>query len=142
MKTEYLSIQYARGVAALLFNTKGGDLLYLDQPPLQDELDDNDRRLYAACGIEPEEFPNVRYYAPYDRDPKKLNTLRRNKELEDNGNPTMPFTFGLKEAIKHAEVLLNRDDLDAKADAYLQYLSDKFVEGNGARIGEIGRAHV
>jgi hypothetical protein len=128
----------AKGVAALLFNTKGGDLLYLDQPAPSDELDDNDRRLYEACGIEPSHFPNVRYYAPYDRDGVKLNTLRRNEELEGGGNPTQPFTFGLREAIKHAEVLLNRDDLDAKADAYLQYLNDRFVEGNGARIGGQG----
>jgi DNA helicase HerA-like ATPase len=40
--------------------------------------------------------------------------------------------------IKHAEVLLNKEDLDAKADAYLQYLNDRFVEGDGHQIGGEG----
>jgi hypothetical protein len=127
-----------RGVAALLFNTKGGDLLYLDQEPNQDEFDDNDARLYASCGLEPTPFPHVRYYAPYNKDKVTLNTVRFNAELESQGNPTQPFTFGLREAIKHAEVLLNRDDLDSKADAYLQYLNERFVEGDGHQIGHQG----
>jgi hypothetical protein len=127
-----------KGVAALLFNTKGGDLLYLDKPADMNELKEDDHALYRACGIEPKPFQKVRYYAPYDRDGRQLNTLRRNAELEGEGNPTEPFTFGLKEAIKHVEVLLNRDDLDAKADAYLQYLNDRFIEGSGGRIGGQG----
>jgi DNA helicase HerA-like ATPase len=125
------------GVAALLFNTKGGDLLYLEHEPSKDEFDDNDRRLYASCDIEAGPFPNVKYFAPYAKN-GALSTLRWNEELNGAGNPTMPFTFGLREAIKHAEVLLNRDDLDAKADAYLQYLNDRFIEGNGAVIGGKG----
>ena len=125
------------GVAALLFNTKGGDLLYLEHEPSKDEFDDNDRRLYVSCDLEVGPFPNVKYFAPYAKN-GALNTLRWNEELNGAGNPTMPFTFGLREAIKHAEVLLNRDDLDAKADAYLQYLSERFVEGNGGVIGGKG----
>ncbi|MEZ0324470.1 MAG: hypothetical protein ACAH95_01065, partial [Fimbriimonas sp.] len=127
-----------KGVSALLFNTKGGDLLYLEQDACQDEFDDNDRRLYASCQVDPSPFQNVRYFAPYGRDKKNLNTLRWNDELNAEGNPTQPFTFGLREAIKHAEVLLNRDDLDSKADAYLQYLNERFVEGDGQQIGKQG----
>jgi DNA helicase HerA-like ATPase len=124
-----------QGVAALLFNTKGGDLLYLDVPATNDEFDDKDRRIYEACQVDAGPFEHVKYFAPYARDGVNLNTLRRNSELESTGEPTQPFTFGLREAIKHAEVLLNRDDLDAKADAYLQYLNDRFVEGNGHMVG-------
>ncbi len=127
-----------RGMSALLFNTKGGDLLYLEQDACQDEFDDNDRRLYQSCKVDPTPFQNVRYFAPYSRDKKNLNTLRWNDELNAQGNPTQPFTFGLREAIKHAEVLLNRDDLDSKADAYLQYLNERFVEGDGHMIGKQG----
>jgi len=39
-------------------------------------------------------------------------------------------------------VLLNKDDLDAKADAYLNYLSDRFVENErGHMIGDSGPFH-
>lgn len=130
-----------KGVAALLFNTKGGDLLYIDRDPdecpgasaLTEEQLDN----YRACGVTPKPFDKVRYYAPYAKDAVNLNTLRRNEELEAL-NRTRPFSFGLKDIVKHAEVLLNRDDLDAKADAYLQYLNDRFIEGDGHQIGKKG----
>lgn len=120
-----------QGVAALLFNTKGGDLLYIDQPPAHPV----DPTLYQACSVPAAPFAGVRYFAPVDSGGGDLNTLRRNAEL-DALNPTHPFSFGLKDVIKHAEVLLNRDDLDAKADAYLQYLNDRFVEGPGHKIGD------
>jgi uncharacterized protein len=125
-----------KGVAALLFNTKGGDLLYIDREPAE-SLSDHHRAVYEACGVPMTPFPSVRYFAPYDRDGFNLNTLRRNADLEAE-NATRPFTFGLQDVIKHAEVLLNRDDLDAKADAYLQYLNDRFIEGEGHQIGGQG----
>lgn len=129
------------GVAALLFNTKGGDLLYIDRDPQadlgKDQIDELDRALYSACRIDPGPFEKVRYFAPLASDGFNLQTLRRNDELEE-GNPTSPFTFGLTDVLKHAEVLLDKDDLDVKADAYLQYLNDRFVEGDGHQIGKAG----
>jgi hypothetical protein len=129
------------GVAALLFNTKGGDLLYIDQEPPAGYLTDDDRRLYAACGVSATPFEKVRYYCPLTKGGNDLNTIRNN-EAGYNGKPTKPFTFGLKDVIRHAEVLLNRDDLDAKADAYLEYLNDRFVETErGHQIGGEGELH-
>jgi len=126
------------GVAALLFNTKGGDLLYIDHEPLPNFLTEDDQKLYEACGISPKPFEKVRYYCPLTKGGKDLNSIRNN-ESGYNGKPTMPFTFGLKDVIRHAEVLLNRDDLDAKADAYLEYLNDRFVESErGHQIGKSG----
>lgn len=132
----------AKGVAALLFNTKGGDLLYLDRSPAEapfaTPLTAEQVQVYETCGIEPKPFSSVRYYAPYAKDEVNLLTLRRNAELEE-ANPTRPFAFGLRDVIRHAEVLLNRDDLDAKADAYLEYLNDHYVESlNGRQIGGEG----
>jgi uncharacterized protein len=118
----------AKGVAALLFNTKGGDLLYLDCPPEPGELSEKDLGRYEACGIDPTPFDKVRYYAPLTKGGAEPNSLRRNEELESGSSRTMPLTFGLREVLKHAEVLLNRDDLDAKADAYLAYLNERYVE--------------
>lgn len=131
LKSIFTHAKEEEGVAALLFNTKGGDLLYIDQQPSHVV----DPALYQACSVPPTPFSQVRYFAPVEGGAVDLNTLRRNREL-DALNPTHPFSFGLKDVIKHAEVLLNRDDLDAKADAYLQYLNDRFVEGEGHRIGD------
>ncbi|MFZ4507435.1 MAG: ATP-binding protein [Fimbriimonas sp.] len=124
-----------KGVAALLFNTKGGDLLYLDQRS-KEEVSSLDQAMYAKCGFEPGPFAKVRYYAPRAKDGFNLNTVRRNEELERD-NETRELSFGLKDVVKHAEVLLSRDDLDSKADGYLQYLSNSFVEADKAvRIGD------
>lgn len=128
-----------RGVAAILFNAKGGDLLYIDHPT-NEPLSGDDLEMYLASGLEAKPFPKVSYYAPYDVSGGNLRTLRDHEELQP---PTRPFSFGLREVIQHAEVLLNRDDLDAKADAYLQYLNQRFVEGShriGGKEGELRHA--
>jgi hypothetical protein len=36
--------------------------------------------------------------------------------------------WGLREVLDYHEVLLNRDDIDAKADAFLDFLADRVVE--------------
>jgi hypothetical protein len=108
-------------VAALCFNVKGPDLCFLDQPaPLGPE----DRHLYERLGLVPEPFRTVRYFAPYKADGVNLNTLRTNEALSDN---TEPLLWGLREVLDYAEVLLNRDDIDAKADAFIDFLSERVV---------------
>jgi hypothetical protein len=52
-------------VAALIFNVKGDDLVYLDQAPTAGyELSDEDRAMYAALGIPAEPFKDVEVWAP------------------------------------------------------------------------------
>src|SRR3712207_367029 len=93
-------------VAALMFNVKGADLLFLDKPVEVDEQDDpelaeryekanqaglppEDRKMYASLGLEIKPFENLRIFAPsryldsadkviYAEDvpARKLNTLR------------------------------------------------------------------
>lgn len=108
-------------IAALCFNVKGPDLCFLDQPA---ELAEVDRRLYERLGLAPEPFRNVRYFAPYKADGVNLNTLRTNEALAEN---TEPLLWGLREVLDYAEVLLNRDDVDAKADAFIDFLSERVV---------------
>jgi hypothetical protein len=108
-------------VAALCFNVKGPDLCFLDQPG---ELAEEDRRLYQRLGLIAEPFRNVHYFAPYKADGVNLNTLRTNEALSDN---TEPLLWGLREVLDYAEVLLNRDDIDAKADAFIDFLSERVV---------------
>jgi uncharacterized protein len=108
-------------VAALCFNVKGPDLCFLDQPAT---LSEEDHRLYAKVGLRPEPFADVHYYAPFKADGVNLNTLRTNDALSAN---TEPLVWGLREVLDYAEVVLNRDDVDAKADAFIDFLAERVV---------------
>jgi hypothetical protein len=109
-------------VAAVCFNVKGPDLCFLDLPG---ELDDADRDMYEKLGVAPEPFQTVRYYAPYRPDGLSLATLRSNEELLDN---VSPLTWGLREVLQFAEVLLNKDDVDAKADALIDFIKERVLD--------------
>ena len=107
-------------IAAVCFNVKGPDLCFLDQPGT---LTDEDRRIYQRLGLEAKPFERVRYFAPLKPDGVNLNTLRTNPELA----PTEPLVWGLREVLDYTEVVLNRDDVDAKADACIDFLADRVV---------------
>lgn len=52
-------------VAAVLFNVKGEDLLFLDKPPgPNQQLTESDKDIYAAMGLDPTPFPEVSVFAP------------------------------------------------------------------------------
>jgi len=108
-------------VAAVCFNVKGPDLCFLDQPA---SLSGEDLRQYARLGLRPEPFENVRYYVPLKPDGVNLNSLRTNEALAGN---TEPLVWGLREVLDYAEVVLNRDDIDAKADAFIDFLAERVV---------------
>ncbi len=108
-------------IAAVCFNVKGPDLCFLDQAA---GLDEDDRRRYERLGLVPEPFERVRYFAPFKPDGVNLNTLRTHPDLVAD---VSPLVWGLQEVLDYAEVLLNRDDIDAKADAFIDFLSDRVV---------------
>ncbi|MEN6520572.1 MAG: ATP-binding protein [Armatimonadota bacterium] len=131
---------YKEDVAVVCFNVKGPDMLFLDHGAevapdnsLAERytannvptLSDRDREMYNLLGIPVEPFKNVVYYAPYKSDRVNLNTLRTNPELVSNVHP---LSWGLKEIMKFTEVVLNRDDVDAKADALIQYINQRVVD--------------
>ncbi len=108
-------------VAAVSFNVKGPDLCFLDQPA---DLADEDRVMYERLGVPAKPFDKVHYYAPYTAAGASLNTLRSNEQLQDN---VRPLTWGLNEVLQYAEVLLNKDDVDAKADAVIDFIAQRVV---------------
>ena len=108
-------------VAALCFNVKGPDLLFLDQPT---ELSASDRAMYGQLGVPAAPFRNVKYFAPYKADGYNLNTLRTHEALSEN---VEPLVWGLEQILKFAEVLLTRDDIDAKADALIEFIRERIV---------------
>src|SRR5688500_19894756 len=108
-------------IAAVAFNVKGPDLCYLDKPG---RLEPSDEAMYEKLGVPAQPFANVRYFAAYDAGGYNLNTLRSNEALLHN---VQPLTWGLREVLQYAEVLLNKDDVDAKADAVIDFIRDKIA---------------
>ncbi len=109
-------------VAAVCFNVKGPDLCFLDQPGT---LGDADRAIYERLGVPARPFERVQYFAPYTAKGFALNTLRSNEELAHN---VVPLTWGLREVLQYAEVLLNKDDVDAKADALIDFIKERVID--------------
>jgi hypothetical protein len=118
-------------IASIAFNVKGPDLCFLDQPG---DIGDEDRLLYEKCDVKPGPFENVQYFAPLKSDGISLNTLRSNEALLHN---VSPLTWGLREVLQYAEVLLNKDDVDAKADALIDFIRERIVDRdfNDALLG-------
>lgn len=123
--TYYYPNDPEKSVAAVFFNVKGPDLLYLDLPPAAGgELSAEELEMYEALGIPATPFENVQYYAPFKADGYNLNTLRTHPELTHN---VFPLQWGLREIFEYNEVLLNKDDVDAKADAFLSMIEEKVI---------------
>jgi hypothetical protein len=109
-------------VAAVCINVKGPDLCFLDQPATG--LDEADLALYERMKVPPRPFDHVQYFAPFTAKGFALNTLRSNDALAAN---VASLTWGLREVLDFAEVLLNKDDVDAKADALIDFIKERVV---------------
>lgn len=115
---------FRQDVAVVCFNVKGCDMLFLDFPA-DGGIAQEDLEKYNKLGVPCEPFGNVKYYAPYKFDRVNLNTLRTHPDLV--GSVT-PMSWGLQDILEYTEVVLNRDDVDAKADALIQYIRQRVVD--------------
>ena len=134
-------------VACVCFNVKGHDMLFLDYPDQSPEdpdlaeryeklgvgqLTPDDFAMYDALGVPCEAFRDVHYYAPYKEDQFNLSTLRSNPDVTHN---VSALAWGLTDILEFAEVVLNRDDIDAKADAFIQYINQTVIrDENGIEL--------
>jgi hypothetical protein len=138
---------FREDVAVVCFNVKGCDMLFLDFPASAPDgykyeqvyldnavstIGEEDRDKYQRLGTPCEPFGNVKYYAPYKFDRVNLNTLRTHPDLIDS---VTPMSWGLQDILEYTEVVLNRDDVDAKADALIQYIRQRVVD----QSSEVGR---
>lgn len=108
-------------IAAICFNVKGPDLAFLDQPAT---LSKADLALWHRLDLKPVPFTDFTLYAPFRADGVNLNTLRTHPDLR---GAVEPLVWGLREVLDFAELLLNRDDIDAKAGAFIDFLRDQVV---------------
>ncbi len=108
-------------VAAVCFNVKGPDLCFLDQPTA---LGPDDLAVWHRLGLHAAPFNDFTVFAPFKADGVNINTLRNHPAIADR---VQPLVWGLREILDYAEVVLNRDDVDAKADALIDFLADRVV---------------
>ncbi|CAN5247847.1 hypothetical protein BH24ACT19_BH24ACT19_15240 [soil metagenome] len=137
-------------VAALMFNVKGADLLFLDKPVEVDPADDpelaeryekagqrglprDDREMYASLGLEVRPFENLRIFAPlsfggdsgagklYPADiPVKKLNTRRRSRGEDGC--VYPIVWDLEDVLPHAGRIFDPTDYDDKFKGFVEYL--------------------
>ena len=136
-------------VAALMFNVKGADLLFLDKPVEAPEgdpelaaryekagqkgLPQEDREMYASLGLDIKPFDNLRIFAPLrygmesgervihaeDVPARKLNTLR-NARGEDSC--VYPVIWELGDVLPYAGYVFEPSDMDDKFRGFIEEL--------------------
>ncbi|MEJ7839468.1 MAG: hypothetical protein WKF81_11670, partial [Thermomicrobiales bacterium] len=140
-----------KSVAAIMFNVKGPDLLWLDKPAIpqpgfedryeragnrtinQDHLD-----AYTSLGMEPKAFNNLRIFAPFRpnnapaphggrvdlsafRDHARLNTQRHQPGETDC---VFPILWSLQTALAYPHRLFDGNDLDDKLSGFIYELRE------------------
>jgi len=112
-----------RKIAAVFFNVKGKDLLYLDKPnPQYDESDNYTNRcreMYDVLGIEIAPFENVRVFAPYDRKFEgHTKSFRRDGKVEH-------FIWELTEIVDDIPRLFDEESWNESVDAVYVDVKDQ-----------------
>jgi uncharacterized protein len=137
-------------VAALMFNVKGADLLFLDKPVEVDPQDDpelaeryekasqaglprEDREMYAALGLEIKSFENLRIFAPlrYGMEsgervihaedvPARKLNTLRNARGEDSC--VYPIIWELGDVLPYAGYVFEPSDMDDKFRGFIEEL--------------------
>ena len=155
-------------VAALMFNVKGADLLYLDKPVEVDPEEDSelaaryekadqkglppeDREMYEALALKMEPFRELTIFAPlaYGQDPQEstvypsdIPTRRLNTLRTARGEDANvhPILWDLGDVLPHAGRIFDPTDYDDKFRGFVEYLISARVESMGAFYGEINSA--
>src|ERR671912_331364 len=111
-------------VAALMFNVKGADLLFLDKPVEVDPTEDPElAERYERAGQRglPEEDRKIH---PADISVNKLNTLRRTR---GESSCVHPIVWELGDVLPHAGRIFDPADMDDKFKGFVEYLRDQRV---------------
>ena len=137
-------------VAALMFNVKGADLLFLDKPVEVDPEEDpdladrygranqkplprEDREMYEALGLDVKPFENLRIFAPlaFGKDggdgmvhAADLRTKDLNTLRNARGEDTCvhPIVWDLEDVLPHAGRIFDPTDYDDKFKGFVEYL--------------------
>lgn len=85
IQERYLKEVKDESVAFVFLNVKGRDLLAIDEP--NEDLPENDKKMYDELGLEIKPFGNVKYFYPYSKDVKSttyadINDVKSQQELK------------------------------------------------------------
>jgi uncharacterized protein len=155
-------------VAALMFNVKGADLLFLDKPVEVDLADDpelaeryekagqkglprEDREMYASLGLEIQPFENLRIFAPLafgkDRGERKVHAsdlrakdLNTLRRARGEDSCVYPIVWDLEDVLPHAGRVFDQADMDDKFKGFVEYLRDRQVRTMNAFHAEVDEA--
>src|ERR687886_748287 len=137
-------------VAALMFNVKGADLLFLDKPVEVDATDDpelaeryekagqrglplDDREMYASLGLEVKPFENLRVFAPlrYGMEPGErvihaedlpARKLNTLRNARGEDSCVYPVIWELGDVLPYAGYVFEPSDMDDKFRGFIEEL--------------------
>jgi DNA helicase HerA-like ATPase len=155
-------------VAALMFNVKGADLLFLDKPVEVDPEDDpelaeryekagqrglprEDREMYASLGLRIKPFENLRIFAPLsfgkDRGERKVHAsdlrakdLNTLRHARGEDSCVYPIVWDLEDVLPHAGRIFDPADMDDKFKGFVEYLRDRRVRTMNGFHAEVDEA--
>ena len=155
-------------VAALMFNVKGADLLFLDKPVEVNPEDDpelaeryekagqrglprEDREMYASLGLEIKPFENLRIFAPLtfgkDRGERQVHTsdlrakdLNTLRHARGEDSCVYPIVWDLEDVLPHAGRIFDPADMDDKFKGFVEYLRDRRVRTMNGFHAEVDEA--
>jgi hypothetical protein len=140
-----------KSVAALMFNVKGPDLLWLDKPAIPEPgfeehyaragnrtIDKDHLDAYESLGMEPKAFSNLKIFAPFRpnnalpshggkvdlsafKDHARLNTQRHQPGESDR---VFPILWSLQTALAFPHRLFDGNDLDDKLSGFIYELRE------------------
>jgi hypothetical protein len=149
-----------KSVAALMFNVKGPDLLWLDKPaiPVDDEhraayeaagfkgLSKDHLDAYTALGLEPEAFTNLRIFAPmkFGCDPEPFNgfvrlegfneydRLNTSRTMPGETDAVFPILWSLERVLWYPHKVFDFNDLDDKMMGFIYELRELEIKSLAA----------
>ncbi len=154
-------------VAALMFNVKGPDLLWLDKPAQPSDEDaaiyaanrnfglgQDDLDAYNAFGLEPRAFANTRIFAPFrpgsepeDKsgtvnldDVRNYSSLNTERCMPGETENVFPVLWSLDTALRYPHRIFDYGDLDDKLWGFIYELREQKVKSIaqlGAKFNEI-----
>ncbi len=110
-------------IAFVVFNTKGRDLLALDEK--NEELDTKDVEIYKKLGLNAQSFENVKYFYPYGGKNNTANSYIDKQDLHSqmNRNKSYLYKYIYEDDKDSLELLLaNVDDSTGTMESVVNYI--------------------
>ncbi|CAA9568280.1 MAG: Bipolar DNA helicase HerA [uncultured Thermomicrobiales bacterium] len=148
-----------KSVAAIMFNVKGPDLLWLDKPAQPDPVHESayraadwkglgpdDLKAYESLGVRPEPFDGTRVFAPFrpGMDPQPINgsarldgfsdhkALNTARQAPGETDRVFPILWSLKTALTFPHKVFDFSDLDDKMWGFIYELREMKIDSLAA----------